>query len=76
MSRLHILIIGLFLFPLGSASAEPLGLPPLPIPTDNPQSEEKIKLGDRLFNDKRFSMTGDVACATCHAIDKGMTDSP
>ena len=58
------------------ASPPPLGLPPVPIPEDNPQSAEKVALGDRLFNDQRFSSTGDVSCATCHAADKVLTDSP
>lgn len=60
-----------------SALAEPpLGLPPVPIPADNPQSAEKIQLGERLFNDKRFSSTGTVSCATCHDRSKAFTDSP
>jgi acetyl-CoA synthetase len=41
--------------------AQPLGLPPVPIPADNPQTPEKIKLGDKLFHDKRFSSTGEVS---------------
>jgi cytochrome c peroxidase len=48
----------------------------LPVPADNPQTPAKIALGSRLFNDVRFSATGDVACATCHAADKAFTDSP
>jgi cytochrome c peroxidase len=56
--------------------APPLGLPPLAVPADNPQTPEKIALGERLFNDKRFSATGDVACATCHDAKKAFTDSP
>ena len=56
--------------------AAPLGLPPVPIPADNPQSPEKIKLGDKLFHDKRFSSTGQVSCATCHDAKKTFTDSP
>lgn len=56
--------------------AEPLGLPPVPIPVDNPQSPQKIKLGDKLFHDKRFSSTGQVSCATCHDAKKTFTDSP
>ena len=56
--------------------AEPLGLPPVPIPQDNPQSEAKIQLGNRLFNDPRFSSTATVSCATCHKQDKVFTDSP
>ncbi|MHC4062978.1 MAG: cytochrome-c peroxidase [Planctomycetota bacterium] len=54
----------------------PLGLPPVPYPEDNPQTPEKIALGERLFNDTRFSTTGEVSCATCHAADKAFTDSP
>ncbi len=60
----------------GIAMAQPLGLPPLPIPADNPQTPEKIQLGDKLFNDTRFSSTGDVSCATCHDPQKAFTDSP
>ena len=60
----------------GVAVAEPLGLPPVPIPADNPQSPDKIALGNRLFHDLRFSSDGTVACATCHADDKAFTDGP
>jgi cytochrome c peroxidase len=63
---------------LGVALAGPstLGLPPIPVPTDNPQTPEKISLGEKLFNDKRFSTTGEVSCANCHAAEKAFTDSP
>ncbi len=57
------------------AHAAPLGLPEVPIPADNPQTEEKIKLGDKLFHDTRFSTTGEVSCSTCHAREKGFTDN-
>jgi len=57
------------------ASAAPLGLPEVPIPPDNPETEEKIKLGDKLFHDVRFSTTGDVSCSTCHAREKAFTDN-
>lgn len=59
-----------------AATAQPLGLPPVPIPADNPQTPDKIALGDKLFNDKRFSSTGEVSCATCHDPAKAFTDSP
>jgi len=36
------------------AFAGPLGLPPLPVPANNPITPEKVKLGDKLFHDKRF----------------------
>lgn len=58
------------------AMAQPLGLPPVPVPDNNPQTPEKIALGNKLFNDKRFSSTGDVSCATCHDPQKAFTDSP
>jgi len=57
-------------------TSPPLGLPPIPIPQDNPQTAEKIALGDKLFHDKRFSSTGEVSCSTCHEVDKAFTDSP
>ncbi|MFV2073128.1 MAG: cytochrome-c peroxidase [Thermoanaerobaculales bacterium] len=60
----------------GQEPAAPLGLPPVPIPKDNPQTPEKIALGDRLFHDTRFSATGEVSCATCHDDGKAFTDSP
>ena len=51
-----------------------LGLPQVPIPSDNPQSAEKIALGDKLFHDTRFSLDGTVSCATCHDGQKAFTD--
>lgn len=56
--------------------ATPLGLPPVPIPADNPQTPDKIALGKKLFHDTRFSATGQVSCATCHDDKKTFTDSP
>jgi len=57
------------------ANSTPLGLPPVPIPENNPQTPEKIQLGDRLFHDARFSADGKVSCATCHSQDKAFTDN-
>ena len=58
-------------------AAAPLGLPPVPVPANNPQSPEKIALGDRLFNDERFRgkwcqtpfLTPANAGATCSPIN-------
>jgi cytochrome c peroxidase len=44
----------------------PLGLPPVPIPPDNPPTTQTIALGRRLFYDTRLSVDNTVACATCH----------
>jgi cytochrome c peroxidase len=58
------------------AIAGPLGLPPVPVPANNPMSSAKVALGAKLFTDKRFSSTGEVSCSTCHAPDNAFTDSP
>src|SRR5215472_9895961 len=44
------------------------------IPADNPQTPEKIELGEKLFFDGRLSADGTVACATCHEPARGFTD--
>src|SRR5215216_1624959 len=36
------------------------------VPKNNPVTAEKLKLGERLFFDKRLSADGTVSCATCH----------
>ena len=69
-------IMGVLTLPFFTVHAEPLGLPPVPIPADNQQTPEKIQLGEKLFNDQRFSSTGKVSCATCHEASKAFTDSP
>ncbi len=51
-----------------------LGLPPVPIPTNNLQTPAKIALGDKLFHDKRFSVDGTVSCSNCHDDKKAFTD--
>ena len=60
----------------GQKTSTPLGLPVLEIPDNNPQSPAKIALGKKLFEDTRFSTTGEVSCATCHDEKKAFTDSP
>jgi len=56
------------------AGTTPLGLPPVPVPADNPQTAEKIALGKRLYEDKRFSGDGTISCSNCHDETKGFTD--
>jgi cytochrome c peroxidase len=43
-------------------------------PADNPQTPEKIALGERLFFDGRLSADGTVACSTCHDPARAFTD--
>ena len=52
----------------------PLGLPPVPIPADNPPTAETIALGRRLYYDPILSMDGTVSCASCHRLDHGFAD--
>ena len=44
------------------------------IPSDNPQTPEKIALGLKLFFDPRLSADGTVACSTCHDPARAFTD--
>jgi cytochrome c peroxidase len=44
------------------------------IPADNPQTSEKISLGQRLFFDRRLSADGTVSCSTCHDPALAFTD--
>jgi cytochrome c peroxidase len=43
-------------------------------PPDNPQTPEKIALGQKLFFEGRLSADGTVACATCHDPARAFTD--
>jgi len=65
---------GLWLFSCSLWADAPLGLPPLTIPADNPQSPEKVALGKKLFNESRFSADGTISCASCHDPSKAFTD--
>ena len=51
--------------------AAPLGLPPIPVPPDNPLTVETVALGKRLFFEKGLSVDKSVSCATCHDPDNG-----
>jgi cytochrome c peroxidase len=53
------------------ASAQTLA--PLPQPG---HLDDKAELGRQLFFDKRLSIDGTVACASCHNLSKGGDDSP
>ncbi len=52
----------------------PLGLPPVPIPADNPPTAETIALGRRLYYDPQLSVDGTISCASCHAPQFAFSD--
>lgn len=52
----------------------PLGLPPVPIPADNPPTAETIALGRRLYYDPQLSVDGTISCASCHAPQFAFAD--
>src|SRR5438876_7890321 len=81
------LLLVAMLKPPAIPQAGPLGQPKSPkqvgapadatrvaIPFDNPQTPEKIALGQKLFFDGRLSADGTVACSTCHDPARAFTD--
>jgi cytochrome c peroxidase len=61
---------------LALAASPPLwaGLPPVPVPVENPITEPKRVLGKILFWDEQLSSDGTVACGTCHRPGAGGGD--
>jgi cytochrome c peroxidase len=53
----------------------PLGLPPVPIPEDNPVTREKVQLGRKLFFDRRLSLNETMSCGMCHIPEHGFTNN-
>ena len=49
-------------------------LPPVPVPDENPLTEEKRVLGKILFWDEQLSSDNTVACGTCHMPAAGGVD--
>ncbi len=52
----------------------PLELPPVPVPFQNPMTEEKRVLGKMLFWDEQLSSDNTMACGTCHIPSAGGAD--
>ena len=53
----------------------PLGLPKVPVPLENPVTEAKIKLGKKLFFDRRLSINNTFSCAMCHVPSQGFSSN-
>ena len=56
-------------------SSPPLGLPPVPVPADNPVTTKKIQLGRKLFFDRRLSINDTFSCAICHIPEQGFANN-
>ena len=52
----------------------PKGFPRPRVPSGNPMSAAKARLGRYLFYDKRMSVNGTEACASCHRQDLAFTN--
>lgn len=52
----------------------PAGFPVPVVPDSNPMSYAKVELGRHLFYDRRMSVTGEFACASCHEQALAFTD--
>lgn len=60
---------------LSVLQSPPLGLPPVPVPEDNPLTEAKVALGRKLFYDRRLSLNNTFSCAMCHIPEQGFTSN-
>ena len=58
----------------GERPRQPLGLPSVQWPKENPYSPAKAELGRYLYFDKRLSADGTISCATCHEPKYAYTD--
>lgn len=69
-----LIVLGFFV--LRCATTQDLNLSvTIPAPSDNLQDDAKIELGQKLFFDKRLSLDGSIACATCHDPHKAFCDN-
>lgn len=53
----------------------PLGLPAIPIPSNNPITKNKVDLGKKLFFDRRLSLNNTISCAICHIPEQGFSNN-
>jgi len=56
-------------------SHPPLGLPAVPQPADQPLSAAKVRLGRKLFFDRRLSFNGTMSCGMCHIPEQGFSNN-
>src|SRR5688572_30426974 len=65
----------MFLILLATLLAIPLGLDLyMPVPEDNPVTDDKIAVGRRLFFDRRLSRDRSISCSSCHVPELAFSD--
>lgn len=74
MTGIALLLLYLFAFPLNTFAGHLEPFKSVPVPKNNPQTPEKIALGEKLFFDRRLSGDGTMSCATCHMPELAFTD--
>jgi cytochrome c peroxidase len=52
----------------------PAGFPQPALPSDNPLTDEGVRLGEVLFNDRRLSAGTAQSCADCHQAERAFSD--
>jgi cytochrome c peroxidase len=60
---------------LGASYYAFAALPPVPVPPENPITEQKRVLGKMLFWDEQLSTSNVVSCGTCHVPARGGADN-
>lgn len=71
-------LVGLAAIPAGATPLTPLisqRLPRVTLPKDNPLTVEGVKLGHKLFNEKRLSINNTQSCASCHDVNLAFADA-
>lgn len=53
----------------------PSHFPAMPIPADNPMTQEGVTLGRMLFYDKALSLDNSISCGSCHAPQNAFADN-
>ncbi len=53
----------------------PSHFPDMPIPTDNPMTEEGVQLGRMLFYEKMLSLDNSISCGSCHSPSAAFSDT-
>jgi cytochrome c peroxidase len=71
---LLLITVGIFAPMMSLANAVPLGLPTIIEANDTHDSGDLVTLGERLFNDKRFSANRTISCSSCRVLSASVRE--